>query len=186
MPSGITDVSFAYGLRSDYVVQTDGIVPSDRVDIVSLPAAGDTIFATGTLAVFFRGSSQDTYGQIGIFNPANAETQVVAADGIPGLTVGTWHNFAVEFNQTADYLNIYVDQTLEAHVNLLTFDGGAYATFSKGAVGTGGANNPNSGNIFLDNFQVGAPVPEPSTLILFGLGSLGLYGAGRRRNKSAK
>ncbi len=89
--SGGGDFSFTYGLRSKYIVSVDAILPLDRLDISSLPAAGDTIFAANSLSVFFRHDSVTTLPGIGIFN-GSVETAVT--DG-GGTTASDCDNVAV-------------------------------------------------------------------------------------------
>jgi hypothetical protein len=130
------DFNFAYGLRSDYVVQVDAILPSDRLDISSVPAAGDSplwyigAYAPGTLSVFFRRDSavggwafplapRGVCG-IGIYN-GTWEIGLYDASGNPlltGVNDNNWHNFAVEFDQDHNRLRIYVDRVLKATVDL--------------------------------------------------------------------
>lgn len=155
--SGGGDSSFTYGLRSNYVVQVSAILPTDRLDITSLPAAGGGIFAAESLSVFLRRDSATMLPGIGLFNGA-VETGVTNAAGAlvrTGVDDNNWHNFAVHFDQPNHVLKVYVDGVLVTTVNLATFADGAYQAFSNGAVGIGG-----SGGVFwLDHFQVGPP-PE--------------------------
>jgi hypothetical protein len=126
------DFNFSYGLRSDYVVQVDAILPVDhfddnRVDISSLAAAGDSPATFGgtsanSLTVFFWPDSS-TRGGITVDN-GFWETHLHDASGVPiltGVNDHNWHNYAVEFNQTAKTLKIYVDRLLKATVDLRTF-----------------------------------------------------------------
>jgi hypothetical protein len=162
---GGNDFSFAYGLRSNYVVQVDAILPLDRLDISSLPVAGGGLFATNSLTVFFR---RDSYAgtphpdfpetglpAMGLYN-GSKETAVVDASGgliFTGINDSNWHNIAVQFDQVNNLLKIYVDRILKGTVNMETFGGGIYKNYSNGAVGMGG----NGGIYWFDNFQVGAP-----------------------------
>jgi MYXO-CTERM domain-containing protein len=67
----------------------------------------------------------------------------------------------VNFDQDADRLKIYVNESLLADVDMTTFASGAYMNYSNGAVGIGGF----SGVHWRDNFQVGGagapPIPDP-------------------------
>lgn len=153
--SGGNDFSFAYGLRTNYTVQMDAILPPDRLDVSSLPNAGDTIFTAGSLSVFFRKSP----GNIGLYNGI-AESQILI-DGLPlqtGVTDSNWHNYAVNFNQDDGTITLFVDGTRLAEVDLATFQGGAYNGYSNGAVGAGGTFV-----LWVDNFQVGEPAPTPTS-----------------------
>lgn len=155
--SGGGDSSFAYGLQTSYVVQVQAILPTDRLDITSLPTAGGGIFAANSLSVFLRRDSATTLPGIGLFNGAQ-ETGVTNASGAfvrTGVNDNDWHNFAVHFDQPNRLLRVYVDGVLIATVNLASFADGLYQNYSNGAVGVGGAG----GVFWLDNFKVGAP-PE--------------------------
>lgn len=152
--SGGEDFSFSYGLRTNYTVQLDGILPPDRLDIISVPAAGDSIFTANSLSVFLRKSP----GNIGLFNGV-AESPILV-DGSPlqtGITDSNWHNYAVNFNQDAGTIAIFVDGARLAEVDLATFQGGAYLNYSNGAVGAGGTFV-----LWADNFQVGEPGTPPT------------------------
>lgn len=168
--SGGGDSSFAYGLRSDYVVQFDAILPTDRLDITSLDVPGGGIFGANKLSVFLRRDS--TAGQphaafpdtglpaMGLYN-GSQETAVTDPAGnliFTGVDDNHWHNYAVHFNQATHELGIYVDRILKVTVDLTTFAGGIYRNYSNGAVGMGGAG----GVFWMDNFQVGAPAVQPS------------------------
>ncbi len=157
--SGGGDFSFAYGLRTDYVVEMDAFLsPGDRTDMSSVPSPGDSIFAANSLSVFFRRTTRGT-GMIGIFNGA-AETAV----GSTGLDDDNWHRLAVHFNQDAGRLAIYVDGIVKADLDLTTFAGGVYQNYSNGAVGAGGAGAFVDGKVlWFDNFQVGEPAPPPTS-----------------------
>lgn len=152
--SGGGDFSLKYGLQSNYVVQVDAILPSDRLDISSLPAAGGGIFATHSLSVFLRRDTASQLPGIGLFNGAK-ETGVTNRSGAlirTGVADNHWHKFAVQFNQVEKLLRVHVDGVLIASVDLATFADGLYQDYANGAVGAGG-----SGGVFwMDNFQVGA------------------------------
>lgn len=155
--SGGGDFSLTYGLRSNYVVQLNAILPADRLDITSLPTAGGGIFAPNSLTVFLRRDTATSLPGIGLFNGA-METAVTDAGGAfvrTGVADDDWHTFAIHVDQPNSVLRVYVDGVLIATVNLATFADGAYQSFSNGAVGVGGVG----GVFWLDNFKVGAP-PE--------------------------
>jgi HYR domain/Galactose oxidase, central domain len=140
--AGAVDFNFAYGLRSDYVVQLDAIIPipSDGYEelyISSVAAAGDSPkwwmgYSANRLSVVFRRDS-------GVGNP----WWYFPATGVPGISIlsggwdtgvfdssggmiytgvddNNWHNYAVEFDQDHNLLTIYVDRTLKATVDLMT------------------------------------------------------------------
>ena len=170
--SGGGDFSIPYGLSSKYVVQVDAVLPPDRLDIGSYNAAGDSIFAGNSLSVFFRRMGTP-HPEIGLFNGA-LESNSGFTTGILGSDT-SWHNFAVEFDRPANSVAFYVDEVLRGSLNLTTFAGGVYQNYANNAVGLGGTFV-----FWADNFQVGAPVPEPATGGLAALASLALL---RRRRK---
>jgi len=160
------DFSIAYGLRTNYVVQFKAIFPSNRVDISSLPAAGNSITTANSLTVFLRpdtiaGQSDASFPATGLpgislFN-GSKETAVTKADGtlvLTGVTNSNWHAVAVQFDQGESLVRIYVDGIVKAQVDLNTFAGGIYKNYSNGAVGLGGS----ASDFWIDNFAVGAPV----------------------------
>jgi hypothetical protein len=142
--SGGNDFSFAYGLRPSYVVSVDAILPGDRLDISSMPAAGATIFSAGSISVFFRKSP----GGIGVFNGTTETLSGVQS----GITDNNWHNCAVHFDRPNNCLGIFVDGVLLTNLDLAIFAGGAYLDYSNAAVGLGGAG----GVFWADNLKVGA------------------------------
>jgi hypothetical protein len=84
-----------------------------------------------------------------------------------GVTLGTWNNYAVEFNRFDNTLNIYTNETLRGTVNLNTFAGGIYANFGTGNVNFGSANGGGD-RTWTDNAQVGLAaghvLPGPASL----------------------
>ena len=155
--SGGGDFNFTYGLRANYVVQVDAILPLDRLDVGSYAKAGDTIASAGSLTVFFRKDSVAGLPGIGLYN-GSKETAVTSTDGTnvkTGVNDANWHRFAVNFDQPNNSLGFYVDGALKARVDLATFAGGIYAEFANGAVGTGGAGFNGTQAQWMDNFAVG-------------------------------
>ena len=167
------DWSIAYGLRDVFVVQSDFIQMSDRVDI-TIGATPNNIFGAGNISVFFRTTGFTPFGEIGIFNGA-LETDTGLTSGIPAANA--WENYALLVNIPNDTIEVFVNENSRGTIDLATIGGGAYAgVLSNGFVGFGGAGDD---RLWSDNFQIGAPVPEPSATILLGLAAL--LGLRRRR-----
>ena len=145
--------SIAYGQRNDYIVQADVNWAASKAVISSLAAAGNTPSSAGGLSVYFtKGSQVSLYN--GVSETATGiDTGILATDT-------SWHNLAVGFNKTAGNLSVYVDQSLKGTLNLSTFAGGAYASYSNAAVGVGSTTG---GLVWTDNFQVGGTTAWPDT-----------------------
>ena len=163
---GNLDYGIPYGLRTRYTVQFDAVNVSDRIDITSGPTAG-TIFAANSLSIFIRG---DGTGNVSLFN-GSLDTPLGVNTGL--ANDGRWHNFAATFDTIAKTVDIYIDETLRTSINLNTVAGGLYANFSNANVGVGAGLGGGQNRTWTDNFQVGAPIPEPSgVLLLSGLAAL--------------
>lgn len=66
-----------------------------------------------------------------------------------------------------DTIEVFVNETSRGVIDLNTIGGGAYDNIlNNGFVGIGGAGDD---RLWSDNFQVGAPVPEPSASVLAAL-----------------
>ncbi len=173
---GGVDYGILYGLRSRYVVQFDAVASRDRMDITSGGLPG-TIFQPSSLSIFIRGGGS---GSVSLYN-GTTDTPVPGIDtGHPDD--GQWHNYAVLFDQIAKTVEIFVDEDSKGIIDLTTFAGGLYQDFSNAAIGVGLGLPGDQNRSWTDNFQVGAPIPEPSALGLLGVG---LAGAFRRRRSEA-
>lgn len=165
---GGIDYAIPYnGLRSSYVVQVDAVQVGDRIDISSGAARG--IFAPSSLSVFFRG---DGTGNASLFNGA---TDTGLQGLIPGFNTGItgpgqWNNYAVRYDLGLKQIELFVNQNSLALIDLNTFAGGIYSNFSNSFVGAGSGLAAGENRTWTDNFQVGAPVPEPGTATLALLG----------------
>jgi hypothetical protein len=174
---GGVDFGISYGLRDRYLVQFDAVNVNDRIDITSGSIPG-TIFQANSLSIFIRGNGT---GNASLYN-GTLDTPI--RNEIPTFNTGLandgqWHNFAVLFDRTNKTIEIFVDEQSSGVIDLTTFAGGLYQNFSNAAVGVGAGLAPPQDRIWTDNFQVGAPVPEPSSILM-----LSAVGAGwllRRR-----
>ena len=185
------DFGIEYDLRNDFVVQFDAVQVADRVDITATNARNGIAGGNG-ISVFIRSNGFANLGnsaEVGIYNPLVGETLTTLDTGLAGVDFGEWHNYAVRFNLNTSTLSVYVDEILLGDVDLNTFGGnkwgggttapGAYLSVLSGAtndavnIGLAGSNRS-----WTDNFQVGAPVPEPASAAL---ASAALLLLGRRR-----
>jgi hypothetical protein len=170
---GSVDYGVPYGFRNRFVVQFDSVNSSDRIDITAGPTAG-TIFAPNSLSIFIRG---DGSGNASLYN-GSLDTPIGLSTGL--LNDGRWHNFAVLFDTNLKTIDIYIDEQLRGSVNLITFAGGTYQNFSTAFVGVGTGLGAGQNRSWTDNFQVGAPIPEPTAAVLLA-GCAGLMATRRRR-----
>ncbi len=169
---GGLDFGVPYGFRTRYVVQFDGVLSGDRMDITSGPVPG-TIGAANSLSVFIRAT-----GGASLYN-GSLDTPIPGYN--TGLTNdGQWHNYAVIFDQTLGTLEVFVDEQSKGIIPLTTFAGGLYQNFSNANVGVGAGLAGGQNRTWTDNFQVGAPIPEPASLSLL-MGIAGLLTFRRRR-----
>ena len=177
--SGV-DYGIPYGLRDEYIVQVDAVTVGDRIDITSGPNPG-TIFQGNSLSVFFRGNGS---GNASLYN-GSVDTPIQTTmpnfnTGIEGP--GRWRNYAVRFDRIDQEIELYVNEVSVGIIDLNTFAGGLYANFSNGAVGAGAGLALGETRTWTDNFQVGAPVPEPGAAALLAVPLVA--GLLRRRRRS--
>ncbi|MBP7049736.1 MAG: discoidin domain-containing protein [Phycisphaerae bacterium] len=145
------DWSIAYGLRTDFVVQVDGVQCDDRFDIWISASGVDTFFDAQALAVFFRGSDYaGSWGKIGIFHNGEYDSGLKST-----APIGEWHNFAVHFMLDDNKIEIFTDETSLGMVDLkeLLPD----TDFSNAVIGCG-YYGESSDRMWTDNFQVGSRV----------------------------
>lgn len=174
--------TFAYGQRIDFVIQVDAINLYDRLDIYSgSTLAGGKSDGPKALTVFIRKEGMG-YPQISLYNPTYGEKNTGFTTDIANSDK-TWHNFAVRFKKTdtVNELYFYVDQVLKGMLDLTTFESGHFANYSNAYVGASHYTGANYG--WMDNFQIGAPIPEPSTLALLAAGAIGMLVYAWRKRK---
>ncbi len=115
-----------------------------------------------------------------------------AGEDIIDLTVGTNIDVLVTRDDSTDEFTGYVNGAL-----VLSFiDNSAYAVFGSHGVAhffvDDDTTEDENSSGFLDSIRIhdtvitpATPVPEPSSLAMFGIGALGLFGYGRRRRQTS-
>ncbi len=178
-----------YNLRDDFVVQFDAVSVADRVNL-TIGNTRDGIAGTNGLSIFFRVDGHATLPEIGIYNPNVGEVITSLDTGLAGMGLNQWHNYAARFNGNTGVITLWVDQIELGSVNLITFGGptvfggpvapaGAFLPFITAASNDSISIGSTGGDrTWMDNFQVGAPIPEPASVTLAGLAGLALL---RRR-----
>jgi hypothetical protein len=175
-PNG-ADWGIEYGLRDRFVVQYDSVQTGDRIDL----GVGPTLGSIGgdNVTLFFRPSGHSWY-DVGLYhgNYGEVDTGLVSP-----TSADAWHNYAALFDIPARTIEVFVDETSLGVVDIDTVGGGVLAglPFSNETVNVGGCHSGTAGWLmWTDNFQVGAPVPEPGAFVLF-FGALMSLLVGRRR-----
>ena len=188
---GEVNSGIEYNLRHDFVVQFDAVSVGDRVNL-TISNARDGIAGANGLSIFFRYNAHAVLPEVGLYNPGVGEVITSLDTGLAGVDLNEWHNYAARFNLNTGVISIWVDEISLGNLDLNTLGGptvfggpvvapGAYlavlsaATNDAISIGTTGGDRT-----WMDNFQVGAPIPEPATGGLAALASLALL---RRRRK---
>ncbi len=174
---GGVDYAIPYGLRSRYTVQVDAVQVGDRIDMSS--GAGPGIFAGSSLSVFFRG---DGSANASLFNGSqDISIRSIIPTFTTGITgAGQWNNYAATFDTNAKTIELFVNEFSLGVIDLKTFNGGTHANFSNAFVGAGAGLAGGENRTWTDNFQVGAPIPEPGS-VMMALSALGCTLLRRRR-----
>ena len=157
------------GLHNAIIVP-DYLEPDNALAFSGTNAAGDIFtsvdaFSAGTywLSFDYLGLSQDSGGYVGISAglPGSHDwlwaTGTVSGASPDLIDDGTWHSYTFQFEAGYDF-----------HLMIEDYRGA-------------GLGSP--GDALFDNISLSTtePVPEPATMMLFGIGLLGLAGIGRRK-----
>jgi len=162
--------TIAYGLRNNFVVQTDTLLATDRTDIFVNDAgfAGGGLDVTAItdnvgLAVFFR-DDDDALPSIGVYNGVT-EIDTMLTTGLSASDQENWHNFAVEFDLDNGELEFWVDEVSRGTFDFAAAFPGLNASNAFIGIGSNGAQD----RLWTDNFQVGsaAPIPEPQSIVIW-------------------
>jgi MYXO-CTERM domain-containing protein len=178
-----------YNLRNDFVVQFDAVSVGDRVNL-TIGNTRNGLAGTNGLSIFFRYDNHPTLPEVGIYNPNVGEVITSLNTGLAGMDLNEWHNYAARFNGNTGLITLWVDQILLGSIDLITFGGptvfggpiaapGSFMPFIAAATNDAISIGSSGGDrTWMDNFQVGAPIPEPASFTLAGLAGLALL---RRR-----
>jgi len=151
---GAVDFGIEYGLRDDFVVQTDAVQTDGHVAL-TIAGARDTAERSDGLTVRFREAGAPV--EVGVYNADVGERDTGLR---PGLARDAFHNYAVRFRTSAKELWIYANGRRLGTVDLSSFAGGAFANVPlSGAAVTVGASLVFGNRVWTDNFQVGPPCP---------------------------
>jgi len=154
---GAVDFGIEYGVRDDFVVQTDAVQTDGHVALTSA-GARDVTDRTDGVSVRFRAAGAAI--EVGVYSVGVGERDTGFR---PGLDRDAFHAYAVRFRVPSRELTIYADGDRLGTVDLATFAGGAFADVPlSGAAVTVGATVVAGDRVWTDNFQVGPPCPiEP-------------------------
>jgi hypothetical protein len=178
------DFGIAYGLRNKFAVQVDAVSLTDRCQI-SFGSVNDTLAPANGLSLIFYATGHGPdggKGQFGLYAAGAGLIMSGLSSGLPDTR--SWHNLGAKFDLDGKTIDVYTDEVLRGHIDLTTYAGGAFLgnlnASSNAFVSIGGGGDD---RIWFDNFQVGAPVPEPTTTSLLASGLLGLVAYAWRRRK---
>lgn len=156
--NGQVDVAWGipYGIRDNFVMQFDAVVPTDRVTMIFGPGAlkgAAGVLESNTLSLFIR-TADSTLPNVGIFH-SNTLQEIDTGLSSTLLESGRWHNFAAKVDVVKRTIEIFIDD-----VSLGIVDVDALAPdFSWDASAVGyGLRSPERAIQWSDNFQIGSPV----------------------------
>jgi hypothetical protein len=169
------EFGIGYGLRNRFVVQYDAVLTHDRVGFSIGPDRDVSVITSNNLFVFIRPAGTP-YQELTLANlpTIGGETTTGLSSGLGQADVNTWHNFAALFDVDAKTIEVFVDQTSRGTIDLNTIAGGAYLPLLSNQNVNFSWADGNDGRFWTDNFQVGAPVPEPGTMTLVIGAAIGL------------
>jgi len=165
-----------YGLRDRFVVQYDAVQSTDWVGI-GFGGRKDEVFVNENVTFLFRLAS----GHVGIYNQGTGEVNSGLVS--PVVSANEWHNYAAAIDVAGRTAELFVDEESIGTIDFDTVGGGAMAglALSNAAVNVG-YWTWDGDRFWTDNFQVGAYVPEPGTVVFWVGGLAGLLAVGRRKD----
>ena len=152
------DWSIPYGIRNNFVIQSDFVQLPDRVDF-TIGGTPNTIGGADNLNVFFRQTGTSPWFEIGIYNSTIGEKDTGLNSDIAvrnGAINTGWNNYALLVDVDNETIEPFVNEQSKGVIDLKVIHGGAYAgILNNSFIGIGGAG---SDRLWSDNFQVGSSV----------------------------
>ena len=152
------DWSIPYGIRNNFVIQSDFVQLPDRVDF-TIGGTPNTIGGADNLNVFFRQTGTSPWFEIGIYNSTIGEKDTGLNSDIAvrnGAINTGWNNYALLVDVDNETIEPFVNEQSKGVIDLKVIHGGAYAgCLNNSFIGIGGAG---SDRLWSDNFQVGSSV----------------------------
>ena len=151
------DWSIPYGIRDQFVIQSDFVQLPDRVDF-TIGGTPNTIGGANNLNIFFRQTGTSPWFEIGIYNSTIGEkdTGLNSDINVRNIAINTgWNNYALLVDVDNETIEPFVNEQSKGIIDLKVVHGGAYAgILNNSFIGIGGAG---SDRLWSDNFQVGSP-----------------------------
>ena len=157
IPGVSKDWGVEYGVRTDFVMQTDACVDDGATVSITTSSLRDTELQGDGMSVRFR-STGDSRGEVVLNLPGANGDHLTTFDS--GLTPGVWHVLAVRFDLTNQYVYIYSDGTLRGSIDLKGFAANYHPASAAVSLGVdlGTLDVTKQQVAWFDNFLVGHPI----------------------------